>query len=453
MGPRWPASPTGRWRAPSGLTTGAAADRLSRLARFAAAPCAASHGAHRPGGRGAATARGQSCARKGDLLEVRFSVVGERTASPSFEGTVTGPAADPAGSGRFGRRSHHARRVLRTRRARQAEDAAFRHQARRQWSEFLSGRGGVRPRCRGSPPSGTISVPFSSTPLSCSPAGDWATPVAGCPSGPSRRIHPVSSRCFTSTSEAVPEVDRHLIEAQFQPSGAPRFEQYEQAMLVAGDDAYAPLLYGDELFHRGPLAGRSLREAVEMLERAVAADSTLAPAWEHLAWAIDPAGRCGARRLGPGAARAMGGRARRSPRSTCPPSSEWLTPSASATPRARDEVTGLAESVARALRARGARGDVVRPAGRAGRPRHRAGALRQDPGSAGQRLHRPRRCPRHARPPRGSAGIVRLGRRTLSRSARGATPGRPVAGDPRRARRAAGGARRSGSAAGSLCGR
>jgi tetratricopeptide (TPR) repeat protein len=84
----------------------------------------------------------------------------------------------------------------------------------------------------------------------------------------------------------VPAVDRHLIEAQFQPSGAPRFVRYEQAMLVAGDDPYAPLLYGDELFHRGPLAGRPLRDAVRMLERAVATDSTLAPAWEHLAWAL-----------------------------------------------------------------------------------------------------------------------------------------------------------------------
>ena len=83
----------------------------------------------------------------------------------------------------------------------------------------------------------------------------------------------------------VSEVDRHLIEAQFKPSGAPRFEQYEKAMHVAGDDANAYLLYGDELFHRGPLAGRSMWEAAEMLKRAVSADSTLAPAWEHLAWA------------------------------------------------------------------------------------------------------------------------------------------------------------------------
>ena len=86
--------------------------------------------------------------------------------------------------------------------------------------------------------------------------------------------------------ERVPPVDRALIEAQFQATDEARFERYERAMLVAGDDAYAPLFYGDELFHRGPLAGRSMRDAVRMLDRAIATDSTLAPAWEHLAWAL-----------------------------------------------------------------------------------------------------------------------------------------------------------------------
>jgi tetratricopeptide (TPR) repeat protein len=91
---------------------------------------------------------------------------------------------------------------------------------------------------------------------------------------------------FQDFREMLPLVDRHLIEAQFQPSGAPRFAEYEKALQVAGDDPYAALLYGDELFHRGPLAGQPLGDAVRMLERAVAIDSTLAPAWEHLTWAL-----------------------------------------------------------------------------------------------------------------------------------------------------------------------
>ncbi len=91
---------------------------------------------------------------------------------------------------------------------------------------------------------------------------------------------------YEADPEALPEVDRHLIEAQFRPSGAPRFARYEEALKVSRGDPYAALLYGDELFHRGPLAGRPLEDAVRMLERSLSIDSTLAPAWEHLAWAL-----------------------------------------------------------------------------------------------------------------------------------------------------------------------
>jgi hypothetical protein len=92
-------------------------------------------------------------------------------------------------------------------------------------------------------------------------------------------------RMFRADPSSVGEVDRYLIEAQFRPSGAARFEQYDKALRLAGRDPYPALLYGDELFHRGPLAGRPLRDAAGLLVRAVAIDSTLAPAWEHLTWA------------------------------------------------------------------------------------------------------------------------------------------------------------------------
>jgi len=97
---------------------------------------------------------------------------------------------------------------------------------------------------------------------------------------------PALRRLFESQREMLPEVDRYLIEAQFSSSGAERFARYEEALSRPGGDPYAALLYGDELFHRGPLAGRSLQDAVRILERATAMDSTLAPAWEHLAWAL-----------------------------------------------------------------------------------------------------------------------------------------------------------------------
>jgi tetratricopeptide (TPR) repeat protein len=92
-------------------------------------------------------------------------------------------------------------------------------------------------------------------------------------------------RMYQADPSTVGDVDRYLIEAQFRPSGASRFDQYEKALRVAGRDPYPALLYGDELFHRGPLAGHPLRDAAGLLARAVATDSTLAPAWEHLTWA------------------------------------------------------------------------------------------------------------------------------------------------------------------------
>ena len=173
--------------------------------------------------------------------------------------------------------------------------------------------------------------PSSSTPPSCWPGGGWAMPAAGCRSGPTRPIRPVSWSSRGAIATAVPEVDRHLIEAQFRPSGAPRFEQYEQALLaVASDDPYAPLLYGDELFHRGP-SGRPLHaRGGGLLDSAVSTDSAACPGMG--------ASRLGRIRLGD---RERAGLAlsqlerwaagRRSPRSTCPRSCGWPTPSASAT--------------------------------------------------------------------------------------------------------------------------
>jgi serine/threonine protein kinase/tetratricopeptide (TPR) repeat protein len=96
---------------------------------------------------------------------------------------------------------------------------------------------------------------------------------------------------FHARAQTLSEVDRRLIEAQFAPSGPPRFARYEQAKRASRSDAYAMLLYGDELFHRGPLAGRPLTDAADMLAAAATADPTLAPAWEHLAWALIRLGR------------------------------------------------------------------------------------------------------------------------------------------------------------------
>ena len=220
---------------------------------------------------------------RGERLEVQLSVVGA-AGEPAFEGTVTGDAADPAALG-----DSVARTITRAvfsrldRRIRQAD--ALARVKPEAVNQFLLGEEAFARDAWLTAERHYLRA-FQL---------DSSFVLAGWRLGNARRWLPLRKdppyppglfELFRSNREAVPAVDRHLIAAQFQPSGAPRFEQYEQAMLVAGDDPYAPLLYGDELFHRGPLAGRSPRDAVHLLERAVATDSTLAPALEHLAWAL-----------------------------------------------------------------------------------------------------------------------------------------------------------------------
>jgi tetratricopeptide (TPR) repeat protein len=96
---------------------------------------------------------------------------------------------------------------------------------------------------------------------------------------------------YRAHGAGISPVDRMLIDAQFAPAGRERFALYEEALRRAPRDAYPALSYGDELFHRGPLAGRPRDDAVRMLQRAVELDSSLAPAHEHLAWALIRAGR------------------------------------------------------------------------------------------------------------------------------------------------------------------
>jgi tetratricopeptide (TPR) repeat protein len=96
---------------------------------------------------------------------------------------------------------------------------------------------------------------------------------------------------FARYGQDLSRTDRRLIRAQFAAAGPARFVEYDSALAADPTSATAMLLYGDELFHRGPLAGRSLAEAATMLRRATQANPTLAPAWEHLTWALIRLGR------------------------------------------------------------------------------------------------------------------------------------------------------------------
>ena len=80
--------------------------------------------------------------------------------------------------------------------------------------------------------------------------------------------------------------DRLLIQAQLTPHGRSRYAVYEQALDSFPQDAYVLLLYGAEVFHRGPLAGLPLTRAVLLLEESVSRNPTLAPAEDQLVWGL-----------------------------------------------------------------------------------------------------------------------------------------------------------------------
>jgi tetratricopeptide (TPR) repeat protein/tRNA A-37 threonylcarbamoyl transferase component Bud32 len=216
-------------------------------------------------------------------LEVQLRVVDEK-GEPAFEGSVTGPADDPPSLGDSVARII-TRAVFSRSGGRRRKDDILSPVAPEAVIQFLLGeeafaRDAWLTAERHYLRAFQLDTTFVLAAWRLGNARRWL-PLRAEPPYPPGLYH-----LFQTNREAVPPVERHLIEAQFQPSGAPRLEEYEKALLVAGDDPYAPLLYGDELFHRGPLAGHSLDEAVRMLERAVATDSTLAPAWEHLTWAL-----------------------------------------------------------------------------------------------------------------------------------------------------------------------
>jgi tetratricopeptide (TPR) repeat protein len=76
--------------------------------------------------------------------------------------------------------------------------------------------------------------------------------------------------------------ERLLLEALLEPDLEVRFARLDSVINRFPGDAYARLLQGEELFHRGPLAGRGVDEALPVMAAAVARDSSLALAYDHL---------------------------------------------------------------------------------------------------------------------------------------------------------------------------
>ncbi len=99
------------------------------------------------------------------------------------------------------------------------------------------------------------------------------------------------ARLLAEHRDELGELDRRLIEAQLAPSLEERLQRYEEAVAEFPRDGYATYLYGEEIMHRGPLAGVPLDSAAVLLEAAVAKAPRSGPAWEHLVWVAMRLGR------------------------------------------------------------------------------------------------------------------------------------------------------------------
>jgi hypothetical protein len=83
----------------------------------------------------------------------------------------------------------------------------------------------------------------------------------------------------------LPPLDRELIGALSEPEIRARLTRLDDVTARYPNDAYARLLLAEELFHRGPLVGRGLEDGARAMADAVARDSSLALAYDHLVFA------------------------------------------------------------------------------------------------------------------------------------------------------------------------
>lgn len=98
-----------------------------------------------------------------------------------------------------------------------------------------------------------------------------------------RRLSPVDLKTlYRQGSARLGPTDRRLLEALIEPDLERRFAILDSAVAADPTDAYARLIYGEEMWHRGPLVGHDLSDALEKMNDAVAADSALSLAYDHI---------------------------------------------------------------------------------------------------------------------------------------------------------------------------
>ncbi|HSE26785.1 MAG TPA: serine/threonine-protein kinase [Gemmatimonadales bacterium] len=96
-------------------------------------------------------------------------------------------------------------------------------------------------------------------------------------------VGPERVRHLAARADAFPDPFRSLIRATGQPFPA-RIDSLDAVRDRFPGDHLAQFLLGDELMHRGPLAGLPRRTAAEALAKAAALRPRFLPAFEHAAW-------------------------------------------------------------------------------------------------------------------------------------------------------------------------
>lgn len=92
------------------------------------------------------------------------------------------------------------------------------------------------------------------------------------------------ARLASEQGEELPEIDRMLLEAWLTPLGPERLRVYREIVERYPRDPYTWLVYGDDLFMRGSLAGIELDSARRVVEQGVARDSAMGPSLLALTW-------------------------------------------------------------------------------------------------------------------------------------------------------------------------
>ena len=87
---------------------------------------------------------------------------------------------------------------------------------------------------------------------------------------------------YRRAGDRLGPTDRRLLEALIEPDLKRRFALLDSAVAADPDDAYARFVYAEELWHRGPLIGLDISEALDRMKSAVAADSALSRAYDHI---------------------------------------------------------------------------------------------------------------------------------------------------------------------------